>query len=170
MKYATTINDKTYIIEINDDKRVFVDGVEFAVDFESVAGQPVYSLLLDGRSYEAYVYDDDDAAAWQVLLSGDLYTVQVEDEREKRLRAQAGGVAASTGEFNLKAPMPGLIVTVPVTEGQAVQKGDILVILESMKMQNELKCPTTGTVQRVRAKAGESVEHHQVLMVVMPSG
>jgi biotin carboxyl carrier protein len=169
MKYATTINDKTYIIEINDDKRVFVDGVEYAVDFESVAGQPVYSLLLDGRSYEAYVYDDEDAAAWQVLLSGDLYTVQVEDEREKRLRAQAGGVAASTGEFNLKAPMPGLIVTVPVTEGQAVQKGDILVILESMKMQNELKCPMEGTVLRVRAKAGESVEHNQVLLTVTAS-
>lgn len=166
MKYATTIHDKTYIIEINDDKRVFVDGVEYAVDFESVAGQPVYSLLLDGRSYEAYVYDDDEAEAWQVLLSGDLYTVQVEDEREKRLRAQAGGVAAASGDFNLKAPMPGLIVAVQVAEGQAVKKGDILVILESMKMQNELKCPVEGTVLRVRAKAGESVEHNQVLVTV----
>jgi biotin carboxyl carrier protein len=166
MKYATTINDKTYIIEINDDKRVFVDGVEYAVDFESVSGQPVYSLLLDGRSYEAYVYEDQEADAWQVLLSGDLYTVQVEDEREKRLRAQAGGVAASTGEYNLKAPMPGLIVVVQVAEGQAVKKGDILVILESMKMQNELKSPMEGTVGRVRVKAGESVEHNQVLLTV----
>jgi biotin carboxyl carrier protein len=166
MKYATTINDKTYIIEINDDKRVFVDGVEYAVDFGSVAGQPVYSLLLDGRSYEAYVYQDEDSDDWQVLLSGDLYTLQVEDEREKRLRAQAGGVAASTGEFNLKAPMPGLIVDVAVAEGQAVKKGDILVILESMKMQNELKCPMEGTVTRVRAKVGESVEHNQVLLTV----
>ncbi len=167
MKYATTINNKTYIIEINDDKRVFVDGVEYAVDFESVSGQPVYSLLLDGRSYEAYVYADEETDAWQVLLSGDLYTVQVEDEREKRLRAQAGGVAAATGEFNLKAPMPGLIVEVVVTEGQAVKKGDILIILESMKMQNELKSPIDGTVQRVRAKAGESVEHNQVLLSVV---
>ena len=168
MKYATTINDKTYVIEINDDKHVFVDGVAYAVDFESVAGQPVYSLLLDGRSYEAYVYEDDEASAWQVLLSGDLYTVQVEDEREKRLRAQAGGVAVSSGEFHLKAPMPGLIVAVPVSEGQAVKKGDILVVLESMKMQNELKCPIEGLVSRVRAKAGESVEHHQVLLSVGP--
>jgi biotin carboxyl carrier protein len=166
MKYATTINSKTYIIEINDDKRVFVDGVEYAVDFESVSGQPVYSLLLDGRSYEAYVYEDEEVDAWQVLLSGDLYSVEVEDEREKRLRAQAGGVVQASGEFHLKAPMPGLIVDVPVVEGQAVKKGDILVILESMKMQNELKCPADGTVTRVRAKAGESVEHHQVLLSV----
>ena len=166
MKYATTINDKTYLIEINDDRRVTVDGVEYAVDFESVSGQPVYSLLLDGRSYEAYVYEAEDADAWQVLMRGDLYTVQVEDEREKRLRAQAGGVAATTGEFNLKAPMPGLIVAVSVTEGQAVKQGDILVILESMKMQNELKSPSAGIVTRIRAKAGESVEHHQVLLTV----
>ncbi len=166
MKYATTINNKTYLIEINDDKRVIVDGVEYAVDFESVSGQPVYSLLLDGRSYEAYVYEDEESDAWQVLLSGDLYSVQVEDEREKRLRAQAGGVAAASGELNLKAPMPGLIVEVAVTEGQAVKKGDILVILESMKMQNELKSPMEGTVTRVRVKAGESVEHHQVLLSV----
>lgn len=166
MKYATTINDKTYIIEINDDKRVFVDGIEYAVDFESVAGQPVYSLLLDGRSYEAYVYEAEDTDAWQVLMAGDLYTVQVEDEREKRLRAQAGGVAATSGEFNLKAPMPGLIVAVPVIEGQAVKKGDILVVLESMKMQNELKSPIEGTLLRVRVKTGESVEHHQVLLTV----
>ena len=66
--------------------------------------------------------------------------------------------------------MPGLIVTVPVSEGQAVQKGDILIILESMKMQNELKCPIEGTVPRVRVKAGESVEHNQVLLSVMASG
>ena len=166
MKYATTINDKTYIIEINDDKKVVVDGVEYAVDFESVSGQPVYSLLINGRSYEAYIHEEETNDAWQVLLRGDLFTATVEDEREQRLRAAAGAVAAATGEFNLRAPMPGLIVAVPVAEGQAVSKGDILVILESMKMQNELKCPRDGTVTRVRVKAGDGVDHNQVLLTV----
>ncbi len=166
MRYATTINGKTYLIEINDDRRVIVDGVEHAVDFASVSGQPVYSLLLDGRSYEAYVSAAEDGSGWQVLLRGDLYGVEVEDEREKRLRAAAGASVAATGEFSLKAPMPGLIVAVAVAEGQAVKKGDILMILESMKMQNELKCPRDGTVARVRVKSGESVEHNQVLVIV----
>jgi biotin carboxyl carrier protein len=164
MKYAATINGKTYTIEINDDRRVLVDGVEYAVDFEPVSGQPVYSLLINGRSYEAFVSQAEEADAWQVLLQGALSTVIVEDEREKRLRAAAGAVAGPSAEFSLKAPMPGLIVTVPVAEGQAVKKGDILVILESMKMQNELKSPRDGTVGRVRAKAGESVEQNQVLL------
>jgi len=166
MKYATTINDKTYIIEINDDRKVVVDGVEYAVDFESVSGQPVYSLLIDGHSYEAYVSANEDDAGWQVLLRGALSAVRVEDEREKRLRMAAGGVAVESGEFNLRSPMPGLIVAVPVSEGQAVVKGDILVILESMKMQNELKCPRDGTVTRVRVKAGDGAEQNQVLVTV----
>lgn len=166
MKYVTTIDDKTYTIEINDDKRVIVDGVEYAVDFESVSGQPVYSLLINGRSYEAYVDQSEDEDNWQVLIRGDLFTASVEDEREKRLRAAAGAVSSSTGEFNLKAPMPGLIVTVPVSEGQSVQKGDILAVLESMKMQNELKSPRDGKVGRVKVKAGDNVEQNQVLLIV----
>jgi biotin carboxyl carrier protein len=165
MKYATTINDKTYLIEINDDQHVTVDGVEYAVNFESVSGQPVFSLLIDGHSYEAYITEGEDG--WQVLLRGDLHAVRVEDEREKRLRATAGGlVAAAPGEFHLKAPMPGLIVAVPVSEGQAVNKGDNLVILESMKMQNELKSPRAGMVARVKVKAGDSVEQNQILVTV----
>jgi biotin carboxyl carrier protein len=101
-----------------------------------------------------------------VLIRGALYAVRVEDEREKRLRAAAGGHAHIAGEYNLKAPMPGLIVSVPVSEGQTVQKGDILVILESMKMQNELKSQHTGTVTRVRVQAQQSVEQNQVLVTV----
>ncbi len=165
MKYATTIKDKTYIIEINDDHRIIVDGVEQSVDFNSVSGQPVYTLILDGHSYEAYVQATEEG--WQVLLRGDMYSVNVEDEREKRLRAAAGGnVGGGTGDFNLKAPMPGLIVAVLVVEGQTVQKGDILIILESMKMQNELKCPRDGTVTRVKVKAKDSVDQGQVLVTV----
>ncbi len=166
MKYATTLNNKTYLIEINDDHHVTLDGVEFTVDFESVSNQPVYSLIINGQSYEAYVSEAEAVDEWQVLIHGALHTVRVEDEREKRLRAAAGGAVAASGEFNLKAPMPGLIVAVPVSEGQAVEKGDILVILESMKMQNELKCPRTGTITRVKVKGGDSVEHHQVLVTV----
>ena len=74
--------------------------------------------------------------------------------------------AAASGEFNLKAPMPGLIVAVPVAEGQPVKKGDNLVILESMKMQNELKSSREGVVTRVKVKAGDSVEQNQTLVTV----
>ena len=78
----------------------------------------------------------------------------------------SAGVAES-GEFHLKSPMPGLVVTIPVAEGQEVKKGQVLLILESMKMQNELKSPRAGTIGRIRVKSGESVEQKQTLLSIM---
>lgn len=165
MKYVTTIGEREYLIEILDERHVSLNGTIYEVDFESVSEQPVYSLLLNGQSYEAYVYPGDEG--WQVLLHGTQYLAKVEDEREKRLRAAAGGRVAERGEFHLKAPMPGLVVAVLVNEGQHVEKGEVLVILESMKMQNELKAPRSGTVSRVRVRAGDSVEQKQTLLSVV---
>ena len=165
MRYITTVEGKQFLVEIIDEKHLSVDGKVYEIDFESVSGQPVYSLIVNGKSHEAYAAQEDDN--WQVLLRGRLYPVTVEDEREKRLRSAAGGGVAETGEFHLKAPMPGLVVAIPVKEGEAVKKGQVLLILESMKMQNELKSPREGIVGRVRVKAGETVEQKQTLLSVM---
>lgn len=164
MKYITTVEDRQFSVEVIDEKHVRVDGKVYEVDFESVSGQPVYSLIVDGRSHEAYIYQGEDN--WQVLLRGRLYTVTPEDEREKRLRSAAGGGVAETGEYHLRAPMPGLVVAVTVEEGQEVKKGQVILILESMKMQNELKSPRDGTMGRIRVKAGESVEQKQTLLSI----
>ncbi|NOY98767.1 MAG: biotin/lipoyl-binding protein [Chloroflexi bacterium] len=164
MKYVTTINGHEFIIEVIDDRHVSVDGKVLEVDFESVSGEPVYSLIVDGKSHEAYIYPGEEN--WEVLLQGRLYPVIVEDEREKRLRAASGSGVAESGEFHLKAPMPGLIVAIPVSEGQEVEKGDVLLILESMKMQNELKSPRAGVIERIRVKPGDSVEQRQKLLSV----
>jgi biotin carboxyl carrier protein len=164
MKYITTVEDKQFLVEIIDEKHVSVDGKVYEVDFESVSGQPVYSLIVDGKSHESYVAPGDHD--WQVLIRGRLYPVTVEDEREKRLRSAAGGGVAETGEFHLRAPMPGLVVAILVEEGQAIKKGQVLLILESMKMQNELKASRDGIIGRVRVKAGETVEQKQTLLSV----
>jgi biotin carboxyl carrier protein len=165
MKYVTTIGEHNYVIEIVDERHILLDDVPYEVDFDSVSGQPVYSLLLDGESFESYVYSGEDGL--EVLLHGTLYPATVEDEREMRLRAASGRSVAERGEFHLRAPMPGLVVAVLVNEGQKIEKGDILVILESMKMQNELKSPRAGTVQRVRVKNNDSVELRQTLLSVV---
>jgi biotin carboxyl carrier protein len=165
MRYITTIDNKEYAVDVIDDKHISINGKILEVDFESVSGQPVYSLIIDGKSHEGYVYPDEEN--WQVLLRGRLYQAQVEDEREKRLRAAAGGGVAESGEFHLKAPMPGMVVIIPVAEGDVVRKGQVLLILESMKMQNELKSPKDGTVHRIRVRAGETVEQRQALLSVI---
>ena len=164
MKYLTTVGETDFTIEVIDMRHVSINGQVMEVDFENISGQPVYSMVIDGKSYEAYVYEGEEE--WQVLLQGQQYPIKVEDEREKRLRAAAGGAVAESGEFNLKAPMPGLIVSVAVQPEQAVVKGDVLVVLESMKMQNELKSPRAGKVTRIRVKPGETVEQRQTLLTV----
>lgn len=164
MIYVTTIGDTEFTVEVLDKDHVLLNGKRMDINFEAISGQPVYSLVIDGKSYEAYVYEVEDQL--QVLLFGHQYPARVEDEREKRLRAAAGGGPAAAGEFQLKAPMPGLVVAIPVDEGQQVEKGQVLLILESMKMQNELKSPRAGKVGRLRVKPGQTVEQRQVLLTV----
>ncbi len=164
MKYITTIGEREFLVEILDDNQITVNGRLYHVDFQDISEQPVYSLLLDGKSIEAYVYPLD--KIWQVLLNGRLYPALVEDERERSLRVAAGSEVQGRGEFQLKAPMPGLVVAVAVEEGQQVEKGDVLVVLESMKMQNELKSPRSGKVSRVRVASGSRVEQQETLLTV----
>ncbi len=164
MKYVTTIDNQEFQIEVVDEHHIRIGDRLLKVDFEPVSGQPVFSLILDGKSYESFVYQGEED--WDVLLRGRQYQVKVEDEREKRLKAAAGGGAVEGGEFHLKAPMPGLVVAVLIEEGQEVKKGQVMLILESMKMQNELKAPRDGTMGRIRVKAGESVEQRQTLLSV----
>lgn len=164
MKYIARVDDKTYEIEINADNEVIVDGKRLEVDFRSVFGQPVYSLILDGHSYEAYVQPSE--SGLNVLLLGQLHVVSIEDERQRRLRESSGGPVATQGEFQLRSPMPGLIVAVPVSVGQQVTRGQDLIILESMKMQNELKAPRDAVVTRVRVRTGDNVEQNQVLITL----
>ena len=164
IRYIATINDTDYLVELHPDGRITVDGKPYDVDFESVTGDSVYSMLVNNHSYETHVYQDEERI--QVLMRGTLYNVTVEDEREKRLRDAAGLSQDAAGGFVLKAPMPGLVVKVPVEAGQTIEKGDVLVILESMKMQNELKSPTDGTVTSVTVNEGDSVEQRQVMIEI----
>ena len=121
-------------------------------------------MVIDGKSYEAYVYEGEDE--WQVLLLGQQYPVQVEDEREKRLRAAAGGRRGGVGRIPSEGTHARAGRLGGGGAGSAGCQGAVLVILESMKMQNELKAPRAGTVTRVKVKAGETVEQRQTLVTI----
>jgi biotin carboxyl carrier protein len=164
MKYEVTVNGKVYQVEVNRDGQVVLDGQIMAVDFSQI-GSGLYSLLVNNESFEALVEGQN--SDWRVLLMGDLYEVQVADERDQMIRARSTLSVPDTGELAIKAPLPGLVVQVPVSVGQAVSKGDKLVILESMKMENELRAPRDGKIERVNVEAGQSVEQGQTLVVIV---
>jgi len=92
--------------------------------------------------------------------------MRVEDERARRLAETGRGLGAPSGEVVIKSPMPGLIVAVRVKPGQDVKKGETLVILESMKMENELKAPRDGKVGSVRVEGRQAVEQGQTLATI----
>lgn len=163
MKYRTTVNGQTYEIELTEDGQLLVNGEARSVDFQHIS-DTLYSALIDNKSVEALVEQRD--GRYQVLMSGDQYDVEVLDERQVRLMRSSAGFAVSQGEITVRSPMPGLIVDVRVQEGQAVQKGDSLVILESMKMENDLKSPRAGTVGRIHITKGDTVEQNKVLLTL----
>jgi len=165
MKYVTTIDGHEYIVDIIDDHQVSIDGTVQQVDFTPVGDHEVYSLVVDGVSVDASVILNEDT--WQVLFRGNLYSATVEDEREKRLRAALGGRVAEHEDYHLKAPMPGMVISIPVEDGESIHKGDVLAILESMKMQNELRSPRDGKVTRIRIKAGDRVEQKETILSVV---
>ncbi len=164
MKYYTKVNDKEYIIEIGPDNEIVVNDEKYSIDFQYLATGGMVSLLLNNRSLEAVVDEYDDH--WEVLAEGELYNVFVQDERAFRL-AQARGTTLDTGhETGVKAPMPGVIIRTLVDVGDVVERNEKVVILESMKMENELRAPREGVVTAVNVSAGASVEKGQVLIVI----
>ncbi len=164
MKYIATIDNENYEIEINSEHGITLNGEPFTVDFLTIDGPPIISLLLEGKSYEAHVNPTD--VGWEVFLLGQRYLVTVEDERQRQLREISGAQVVHRETFHLKAPMPGLIVAIPIEEGEKVKRGSNLVVLESMKMQNELKAPRDGEVTAIRVKPGDNVDQEQVLVIL----
>ena len=164
MKYLTTIGDRIYTIDVNQDGEVVIDGQRRALDLRPVDDAGLFSMLLDNRSLEVLIEEDE--GEYRALINGVLYHVRVDDERAKRLAEAAGAFAPTSGEVNIKSPMPGLIVAVVVNEGDVVKKGQVVVVLESMKMENELKAPRDGTVSSVKVQPRETVEQNQVLLVM----
>ena len=165
MKYIATINGNEYLIEYDEQQEIYVNGERFKIDLDKVGEGNLYSLLLNQRSLEvaATVTDRD---SWEIMLGGEAYAVKVQDERAYRLAKARGELDADSGTVPTKSPMPGVIVRVPVSAGDVIGKGDTLVILESMKMENELKATRDGIILEVKVSAGDSVEKDAVLVVV----
>lgn len=164
MKYVSRVNEKEYIIEIDQEGQILVDDEAYHINFELLSEGGIISLLINNRSLEAIVEERDEA--WEVLIHGELYTVRVQDERSYRLARARATSLDFTGEAVIKSPMPGVIIAIPVVEGQEIKKGDKVVILESMKMENELRSPRDGIVRHVYVSMGANVDKGQVLVTI----
>ena len=163
MKYVTEVNGRRYEIEVGNEGQLLVNGEERQVDFLSL-GPSLYSIIMNNQSLQVVI--DGERGRYDVLMHGHLYETTVLDEQAMMLARRSGGLLNRSGDVS--APMPGLIVQVPVAVGQQVEAGETLVILESMKMQNELQAPVSGTVESVHCSDGQTVDKGELLIVVRP--
>lgn len=164
MKLDLTINGAEDTIEIlapaPDCRFAMGDGIERAANVE-IAEPCVYSVLMDGRSYDARVEDAPDGLA--VFIDGYRFEVEVRDPRRLRRRSGSRG---GEGVQTVAAPMPGKVVRVLVQGGDAVEAGQGLLVVEAMKMQNEMKAARAGTVLTLSAKEGATVAAGEVLATI----
>jgi biotin carboxyl carrier protein len=164
MKYEVIVEGETFLIEIEDEGKVSVNGQAHAVDMQSIDDLSLYSLLVDNDSYETFIEEEE--GHFQVLLqNGEMYSVQVKGGRPRSTIVKKPFRIPGV-ETTVKAPMPGLVIDVLVTEGQQIVAGEVLVILESMKMENELRAQWDGTVQSVHVRPGDVAGQDQALVTV----
>ncbi len=164
MIYQVTIGDRKFEISVNGGlSPVTVNGREVKVDYRHLRGGKLYSVLADNVNYEfALERSNGGFDAWHG--SGQM-RVDVSDEKTERLKSLTSAVSGGSRASTLKAPMPGLVLKIEVETGQHVKKGDGLLIVEAMKMENELKAHSSGTIKEIKVKSGEPVEKNQVLIV-----
>jgi biotin carboxyl carrier protein len=162
VKYIVTVAGRELEVDIDGDQ-VTVAGKRVPASLSSAPGTPVRQLLLDGRA-ESLAVEGSGNGRWAILRGGECWETEVLDERARHIRSLTGGANQGRGPAALKAPMPGLVVRVQVEAGATVAVGAGVVVLEAMKMENELRAASAATVRTVRVKPGEAVEKGQVLV------
>ena len=162
MKYFVKIGGREIEVAVDGDQ-VSIAGRSMHAHLSPMPGTPLRHLLWDGRSL-TLVLESRERGEWQVGLAGARYDAKVVDERTRHIQSLAAGAVTQAGPAVLKAPMPGLVVRVMVVPGDHVAAGQGLVVLEAMKMENELRAPAGGIVGSVSAVPGQAVEKGQVLV------
>jgi len=165
MTYEITIDGQMHRVELTrgaEAKLVCrLDGEELSLDAVA-AGLDILSIVIDGRAWE--VKRERVGGEMHLVIAGERYEAEVRDPRSFRARKTAG--AGLEGPKKLVSPMPGKVVRVLVSQGAEVEAGQGVVVVEAMKMQNEIKSPKKGKVSRIIATEGATVNAGEALAVV----
>ncbi len=162
MKYFVTVGERTIEVDIDGD-HVRVDGQALDASLKTVPGTPEVRLKVAGR-VSSLAIDQYVDGRWRLVDRGSVYDIEAVDERTRHIRSLVGARRGTADGGVLKAPMPGLVIRVDVAEGDPVVTGQGLVVLEAMKMENELKATASGVVKSIRVVIGQAVEKGAVLV------
>jgi biotin carboxyl carrier protein len=167
LRYFVTLKGNEHVIDLTergDGWDVVFDGRKVEADLVRLGGESLHSLLLDGHSREMVLEHEGEITF--VSLDGERIEARVQDEVSRALAAF--GRARPTGSAEVTAPMPGVVIEVRVAPGDAVVVGQPVIVVEAMKMQNELAAETDGVVEAVLVGAGQAVDGGAVLVRLQP--
>tara|TARA_B100000029_G_scaffold278882_1_gene273192 strand:- start:2307 stop:2711 length:405 start_codon:yes stop_codon:yes gene_type:complete len=123
-------------------------------------------VIIDGEVFEVELEEGE--GIWKVNIDGSQFEVQIEQERGLATKREARSRSSSARSGTISSPIPGKVVSIHVSIGDRVEEGSVLMILEAMKMQNEVQAPISGTVEELNCVTGDSIEANSPLVVITP--
>ena len=164
MRYFVQVDGEAWVVDIEEDA-VLVNGEPVSVDLTQSGIPELYSVLLDGSSHEVLV--SSDVSGCDVTVGGQVLRAEVQDEPTRILMKGRGSAETAGGDLPVPAPISGLVVSVAVADGDTVEAGQTLVVLEAMKMENDITAPRAGVVGQVAVTDGDRVEINHVMLVLL---
>ncbi len=165
MKYKIRIGEKEYDLQVENhypQLRLFHEGKPVHYDLEVIRDPNLYSLILDGKHYRIWI-EKKGNGTYQLFLDHQPVAVEVEDERGILRRLLNSTRKKAGGNTQVKAPMPGLVVKIEVEVDEIVKEGQGMVVIEAMKMENEIRAPIAGRVKKIFVKQGQAIDKDAVL-------
>jgi biotin carboxyl carrier protein len=163
MMYVVEVNGRRLNVEIRDGEAI-VDGVKYSTAMHTVAGTPVRIVGVNDAVHRVVLRERVARGRYRMWLDGHRYDTEALDSRARAIRDMQASVAKPAGPAPLRAPMPGLIVQLRVKVGDTVVAGAGLVVMEAMKMENELRTTSAGKVRAVHVAVGAAVEKGALLV------
>ncbi|HZP26604.1 MAG TPA: biotin/lipoyl-containing protein [Dehalococcoidia bacterium] len=167
-KYLVRLGDEIKELELEDTPagiRVLIDDAWHEVRLERIGSSPLFTLVVDNKPYELFA--EERSGGYDLVIGFDRYLVEVEAARAgAAARLGQRAAAEAGGEVGVVSPMSGVVVEVYVSAGDSVEQGDVLLIIEAMKMNNELRAQRQGTVREVYVSKGQRVEPGTALLVL----
>ncbi len=169
-RYYVQAADEVLAIDLEEDGEQLVVKLgehRLRADLRKVSDPSLYSLIVDNQSFEVLVEPSEPGSdEYDVLVEGDHYRLLVQDEWARRLATIQRRSRVPEGELAIRAPMPGVVLAMEVTEGEHVKHGQGLLVLGAMKMENQIKSPREGIVKSIAVGVGDTVEQGKPLVVL----
>ncbi|MFM2224310.1 MAG: hypothetical protein RJA07_512 [Bacteroidota bacterium] len=165
--YKVSINEQAPIHIHFNEGVAFLNNENANIDVQKT-GNNTFNILQNNTSFNAEIVTiNTEEKTLTIRVNNNIYNVNVKDRFDILLQQMGMGDAAAKKPNDLKAPMPGLVLKINVTEGQAIKKGDNLLILEAMKMENILKAASDGIVKSIKVNIKDAVEKGQLLIQIL---